>query len=150
MRAQPIFLLCLCCCYQKEIWDVRETARRYSLSFSDQIIFPSIDRGNTGKADGSFHRTPSPFQVVKSLSRNRGCAHSRASGRRSLQEYGLLLYNKWIKAPIHALGDLALKSRSYSLYTYSGHAIEQVFIGPSNSDRPSFLYDRELLAMYAR
>jgi hypothetical protein len=93
LHTQPIFLLCLLLLSKRDL-SVRETARRCSLSFSDQIIFPSIDRGNTGKADGSFHRTPSPFQVVKSLSQSRGCAHSRASGRRSLQEYGLLLYNK--------------------------------------------------------
>lgn len=53
-----------------------------ALSFSDQIIFPSIDRKHE-EGEGIFS-SHIPFQVVKSLSQRReGCAHPRASGTRA-------------------------------------------------------------------
>lgn len=50
-----------------------------ALSFSDQIIFPSVDRKHAEGGEKPSLRASSLFQVVKSLSQRRGCAHPQAS-----------------------------------------------------------------------
>lgn len=117
-----------------------------ALSFSDQIIFPSIDRENTRKAEGSFHRTSSSFQLVKSLSQRCGCAHPTGFWDALVTRIRLASFQQVDKSFYSDYGSPTLKTRSYSLYasrTHRGNSQRY----PSSSNRhllvvPSFLQSR--------
>lgn len=129
-------------CYQREICSRHSCALLYRFPIK-LSLYRSIE--NTKEAEDLFTAHFQSFSSRKKpFAQRRSRAHPGLRTR-SLQEYGSLPSNKWIKASIHASGGPVLKTRSYSLHAY------RIASKPRNPRRhPSSSNQRLLAVLFLR